>query len=170
MADFAKTLKHFGGQDVLLQGFQEKVNTLKLLKIRDLFLEDKYVEALARVAGILNDLDSSVEIKYAAQVQLETIDFTDIVRSGRPQAELSQRLPSHAKTLQTITAEGPAHFKFTALIKRKAAELEVLVKESLDVFMTLKQQLALRQNPLMVLDLYARRTMLLRDVTRKYNQ
>ncbi|QHN04776.1 DUF4365 domain-containing protein [Granulicella sp. WH15] len=170
MADFAKTLKHLGGQDVLFQEFQEKANTLKLLKIRDLFRDDKYVEARARVAAILNDLDSSVEIKYAAQVQLEVIDFTDIVRSGRPQAELSQRLLSHAKTLQTITAKGPAHFKFAALIKRKAAELEVLVKENSDVFMTLKQQVALGQNPLMVLNLYARRTMLLRDVTRKYNQ
>jgi hypothetical protein len=170
MADFAETLKHLGGQDVLFQDFQQKANTLKLLKIRDLFLENKYSEARARVAGILNDLDSSVEIKYSAQVQLEVIDYTELARSGKPQAELSRLLLIHTKTLQTITAEGPAHFKFAALIKRKAAELEVLVKESSDVFMTLKQQLALGQNPLMILNLYARRTMLFRDVTRKYNQ
>jgi hypothetical protein len=43
-------------------------------------------------------------------------------------------------------------------MKRKAAELEVLAKESSDVYMSLKQQAALGQSPLMILDLHARRT------------
>jgi hypothetical protein len=170
MADFGETLKHFSGQDALLRDFQEKANTLKLQRIRDLFVEDKYSEARTRVATILGDLDSSIETKYFAQVQLESIDYADIVKSSKPQVQLSKSLLAHAKTLQQLTASGPSHLKFAALIKRKAAELEGLVKENSDVSMTLKQQLALGQNPLMILDLYARRTKLLRAVTNKYNQ
>jgi len=170
LGHFADTLKHLDGQDQLLRDFQEKADVLKLHRVRDLFNEGRYSEARLRANAVVNDFDSSVEIKYEAQVQSESSEYAEIAISGKPQSELSKSLLRNAKKLQALVADGPRELKFAALIKRKAAELEILSKESSDVHMSLKQHVAHAYNLLMILDLYARRTSLLRKVSLKYNQ
>jgi hypothetical protein len=78
LGHFADTLKHFTGQDQLLHDFQEKADVGKLHKVADLYRDGYYEEARRRADAVVNDLDSSPEIKYAAQVQSESIEYTEI--------------------------------------------------------------------------------------------
>lgn len=167
---FADNLKHLPDQERLYRAFQEKGDTLKLRKIAELYREKRYEQAKPRAEGILNDLDSSVEAKFWAQIQLEGIDWSETVSSGKPQEELSKVTLRHARALQKLTASGPRYLKFYTLIARHAAEVEVLVHESLGLFMALQQHLQNDGHPMMVLHLYARRAALTQLIVTKYNR
>lgn len=136
---FAENLRHLPDQERLHRAFQEKSDTLKLHKIGELYKDGKYDEAKPRAEGIIDDLDSTVEVQFWAQLQLEGIDFSQTVQAGKPQNELAKATLKHAKTLQKLTASGPKYLKLYSLIARKAAELEVLVHENFSLFMALKQ-------------------------------
>jgi hypothetical protein len=157
-------------QERLHRAFQEKSDTLKLHKIGELYKDGKYDEAKLRAEGIIGDPDSTVEVKFWAQVQLEGIDFSQTVHAGKPQNELAKGTPKHPKALQKLTASGPKYLKFYSLIARQAAELEVLVHENLSLYMALKQHLQHVSNPMLALGIYARRAALTQRIVSKYNQ
>jgi len=163
-------LKHMPDQQALHRAFQEKNDTLKLEKIRVLYREGKLDEARPRAEAVLVDPDSSVEVKFWARIQLQGIDYHECVHAGRPQSELPKILFTHAKELQKLTASGPNYLKFYSLIARHSAELDILVHESLGVFMALHQHVHYGGDPMMVLGLYARRSVLTRRIAAKYNQ
>lgn len=152
------------------RGFQEKNDTLKLHKISELYSAGKYDEATPRAEGIIRDQDSTVEAKFWAQIQLEGIDFSQTVRAGKPQNELSKVTLKHAKALQKLTASGPNYLKFYSLIARQAAELEILVHENFSLYMGLQQHIQHPSNPMMALGLYARRAALAQRIGSKYNR
>ena len=167
---FAENLRHLPDQEKLHRAFQEKNDLLKLYKISDLYNERKYDEAKLRADGIIADPDSTVETKFWAQTQLEGIDFSETVQSGKPQSELPKVTLKHAKALQKLTASGPKYLKFHSLIARHAAELEILVHENLGLFMALQQHAQNAGHPMMVLGLYARRAALAQRIVSKYNR
>ncbi len=152
------------------RAFQEKNDTLKLHKIGELYKDGKYDEAKPRAEGIIGDVDSTVEVKFWAQLQLEGIDFSETVQAGKPQNELAKVTLKHAKALRKLTALGPKHFKFYSLIARQAAELEILVHENFSLYMALQSHLRNAGNPMMALGLYARRAALTQRIVSKYNQ
>jgi hypothetical protein len=114
---FAESLTH---QERLYRAFQEKNGTLKLRKINELFEQKKLDQARPRAEGVLADPDSTVEIKFWAQIQLEAIDWVETAHSGKPQNELPKVQLAHAKALQKLTNSGPKYLKFYSLIARQA--------------------------------------------------
>ncbi len=167
---FAESLKHMPNQAALHRSFQEKNDTLKLQKISELFRQGKFSDARPRAQSIRDDLDSTTEVKFWAEIQLQSIDYRETVHAGKPQGELPKLLLMHAKTLQKLTRSGPKHLKFYSLIARHAAELEVLVQQNSGLFMALHQHLEQRGNPMMAIDLYTRRVGLTKRITSKYNR
>jgi len=167
---FAENLRTLPDQGKLYRAFQEKNDLLKLYKISDLYNERKYEEARLRADGIITDPNSTVESKFWAQTQLEGIDFSETVRTGKPQSELPQVTLKHSKALQRLTVSGPKYLKFYSLIARHAAELEILVHENLGLFMALQQHARNAGSPMMALGLYARRAALTQRIVTKYNR
>jgi hypothetical protein len=167
---FAQSLAHLPDQEASYRAFLEKAATLKLQKILSLYNERLFDQARTRVEALLADPDSTIEIKFWGHVQLEGIEFTETVHSGKPQVELPQLKLAHAKSLQKLTASGPNYLKFYALIARKAAELEVLTHEYFSLFMTLQLHLQTYGNPMMAIGLIARRSVVTGRIVSKYNQ
>jgi hypothetical protein len=167
---FAENLRHLPDQERLHRAFQEKSDTLKLHKIGELYKDRKYGEAKPRAEGIIGDMDSTIEVKFWAQLQLEGIDFSQTVHAGKPQNELAKGTLKHAKALQKLTASGPKYLKFYSLIARQGAELEILVHENFSLYMALKQHLQHASNPMLALGIYARRAALTQRIVSKYNQ
>lgn len=167
---FAESLNHLPNQEALHRAFQEKNDTLKLTRIRELYQQGKLDEARPRAKAILDDLDSTIEVKFWADIQLQAIDYRETLHAGKPQNELPKVYLAHAKTLQKLTARGPKHLKFYSLIVRQAAELDVMVHENSGLFLALQQHLQHSGNPMMALDLYGRKTDLTRRIVSKYNR
>ena len=167
---FAESLKHMPDQEALHRAFQEKNDTLKLHKIRDLYRERKLDQARSRAEAVLTDPDSTIEIKFWARIQMQSIDYTETLQAGKPQSELPKVFLAHAKALQKLTASGPNYLKFYSLIARNAAELDILVHENFGLSMALHQHLHHGGDPMMVLGFYARRSVLTRRIVSKYNR
>jgi hypothetical protein len=167
---FAESIRHLPNQEALHRAFQEKNDALKLQKIHELYQERKLDEARPRAMAILADPDSTIEIKFWAQIQLEGIEYTETVHAGKPQSELPKLILVSAMALQKLTASGPKYLKFYSLIARHAAELEILVQENLSLFMALHQHLEHGGHPMMALGLYARRSAVTKRIVSKYNQ
>jgi hypothetical protein len=167
---FAESLSHLPDQEALHRAFQEKNDSLKLQRIFTSFHQKKLDEARTRAEAVLIDPDSTIEIKFWAQMSLQSIDYTQTVQSGKPQSELSKLVVAHAKSLQKLTARGPKYLKFYSLVARQAAELEVLTHEDFTLFMALSAHLQRYGNPMMALGLIARRTAITRRIASKYNQ
>ena len=167
---FAESLNHFSDQEGLARAFQEKNDALKLRKIADLYKNQQFEEAKARAHVVLVDPDSSVEMKFWAQIQMRSVDYHEILHGGKPQNELAKAALKHAKALQSLTRLGPRYLKFYSLITRQAAELEILADENSSLFMALHQHLERGGDPMLVLGLYARRSALARLITVKYNR
>ncbi len=167
---FAESLRHLPEQESLARAFQEKNDTLKLTKIRELYNRKQFVEARSRAEVVVVDPDSSVEVKFWAEIQLRSIDYHEILHAGKPQNELPKAMLKYAKALQALTRSGPRHLKFYSLITRHAAELEILAHENSSLFMALHLHLERGGDPIMALALYARRSVLARQIATKYNR
>jgi Domain of unknown function (DUF4365) len=169
-SDFAESLTHFPDQEATYSAFQNKTDTLKIQRIVTLFHDKKYHEARIRADAVLIDPDSAIEVKFWAQMTLQSIDYAEILHAGKPQKELSGSVLLHAVKLQKVTKAGPKYLKFYSLITRRAAELEVLAHSEFTVFMALRAHIENRGNPMLALGLYARRSVLTRKILFKYNQ
>jgi hypothetical protein len=167
---FAENLSHFPDQEKLHRDFQERNDVLKLHRISKMYKERKYDEARPRAEAIIADRDSTVETKFWAQTQLEGIDFSETVQSGKPQNELPKVALKHAKALRKLTASGPKYLKFYSLIARHAAELEILVQENYSLHLALQQHTQNAGHPMMALRLYAERVELTQLIVSKYNR
>jgi hypothetical protein len=167
---FAESLNHLPNQEALHRAFQEKNDTLKLVRIRELYQQGKLDDARPRAKAILDDLDSVIEVKFWAEIQLQAIDYRETLHAGKPQSELPKVILAHAKTLQKLTARGPRHLKFYSLIARQAAELDVMVQENSSLFLALHQHLQHSGNPMIALDVYVRKADLTRRIVLKYNR
>jgi hypothetical protein len=167
---FADSLTRLPRQEELFDRFQKSVDTLKLRRAAALFTEKKYDEARPRAHALVTDPDSTTEIKFWAQLQLEGIDCVKTIHSGAPQSTLSETILKHAQALQGITASGPRYLKFYSLVKRKAGELLCLAQESFTLFVARQQHLEAHGNPFLALDLYTKRTIVTSQIIRKYNQ
>ena len=167
---FAESLAHLPNQEALHRAFQEKNDSLKLQRIFELFHQKKFMDARSRAETVLLDPDSTIEVKFWAQMTIRSINYTETLHAGRPQTELQQVILTNAKFLQELTANGPKYLKFYSLVDRKAAELNVLTHRDLTLFMALKAHLQRYGNPLLALGLLARRTDLTRQIVSKYNQ
>jgi len=167
---FAESLHHLPDQQRLACAFQEKNDVLKLKRIREFCRQQQFGEARSRAEIVIADPDSTVEVKFWAQIQLQGLDYHETLHAGKPQIELPRLVLRHAKALQRLTRSGPNYLKFHALIARHAAELEVMAHASGSLFMALRQHLETGGNPMMVLGLYARRADLTRQIVTKYNR
>ncbi len=170
LSSFTDSLRHFPDQEATYRAFQEKRDSLKLQKTIDLFHAKKFPEAKTHAEALLLDPDSAVEIKFWAEMTLQSIDFGEILHAGKPQIELSKSVLYHAKRLQKLTRRGPNYLKFYSLISRVAAELEVLTHEDLTLYMGLQAQLHRNSNPLLAVGLYAQRAAFGKRLLAKYNQ
>lgn len=167
---FAESVKYLPHQEALYRAFQEKGDVLKLQKLVELYQHKKFDEIVPRAHAILRDPDSTVEVKFWAEMQLFAVQHTQWVHAGKPQVLLPKIDLAHTKRLQQLTAKGPKHLKFHALIARQAAEMEVLVYQNYGLFLALKQHNQASGNPMMVLGIYARRSALTRRIVAKYNR
>lgn len=166
---FAELLRHMPDQQGLYRAFQEKHDTLKLRKVHELYRENKFDQARLRAELVSRDPDSAVETKFSAELQLLAIDHRETLHAGKPQSDLAKIQLAHARTLQKLTASGPRYLKFYSLIARHAAELHILGHGNFGLFMAQYQQLQ-GGDPMMVLRLYARRSVLTKRIVSKYNQ
>lgn len=168
--EFVESLRHFSNQETLFQSFQEKADTLRLRRVVQLYKQNNLKDARPRAQAIVNDPDSSTEVKFWAEIQLEAIDYRETVHSGKPQSELPKLALSHAQELQRLTTSGPKYLKFFALIAKHAAELEALIYENSSLHMAQQQHVLKHGNPMLALGLYARRAALTKRIILKYNQ
>ncbi len=167
---FAESLQHLPDQEALYRAFQEKNDVVKLKKLAELYQQKKFHEVLPRAQAILSDPDSTVEVKFWAEMQLYAVEHVQAVHAGKPQGVLPEIDLAHARRLQQLTVNGPKHLKFHALIARQAAELRILVHQNYGLFLALQQHSLANGNPMMVLGIYARRSVLTRRISTKYNQ
>jgi hypothetical protein len=163
-------LQHLPDQEALYRAFQEKNDVLKLKKLVELYQQKKFDEVRPRADAILSDPDSAVEVKFWAEMQLYAVEHVQAVHAGKPQGVLPEIDLAHAKRLQRLTVNGPKHLKFHALIARQAAELEILVHQNYGLLLALQQHSQANGNPMMMLGIYARRSVLTRRIVTKYNQ
>lgn len=170
LRSFAESLKCLPDQEALYRAFQEKGDVLKLQRLVELYQDKKFDEIIPRAHAILSDPDSTVEVKFWAEMQLFVVKHWQWVHAGKPQVLLPEIDLAHAKRLQQLTAKGPRHLKFHALIARQAAEMEVLVHQNYGLFLALQQHNQTSGNPMMVLGIYARRSALTRRIVAKYNR
>lgn len=167
---FAESLQHLPDQQAMYRAFQEKNDVLKLKKLVELYQQRKFDLVRPRADAILNDPDSTVEVKFWAEMQLYAVEHVQAVHAGKPQGVLPEMDLAHAKRLQQLTVNGPSHLKFHALIARQAAELEILVHQNYGLFLALQQHSQANGNPMIMLGIYARRSVLTRRILTKYNQ
>lgn len=167
---FAKMLDHLPDQQQLYQAFQEKSDTLKLRRIRDLYKDGLLDQARPRANTIVADPDSSLEIKFWALILLHSIDYKEARDSGKPPSELPKVTLKHAEALQELTASGPNYLKFYSLIVRRAAELDILSHEAFGFFMAVHQHLQHGGDLAIASPLYARLLAHTRQIISKYNQ
>jgi Domain of unknown function (DUF4365) len=170
LVSFADSLKHLPDQEQLSREFQEKNDTLKLLRVVRRHREDKFDEARIRAQSIFHDPDSSVEMRFWAVVHLRGIEYSATVHSGSPQSQLSQVSLAHAKLICKLTSSGPKYLKFYGLVQKKAAELDILAYENSSLYMLQKAHAQRGGDPMIVLDTYTRRSVLAKSITSKYNQ
>ncbi len=168
--EFAESLRHFPNQEILYRSFQEKAATLRLQRVVELYKQNELYEARVRAQAIIGDPDSPIESKFWAQIQLEAIEYKEVLHAGRPENELSRVSLAHARALQKLTLSGPKYLKFFSLIAKHAAELEILAYQNSSLFMAQQQHLLQQGNPMMALGLYARRAALTKHLVLKYNQ
>jgi hypothetical protein len=169
-ADFAESLKYSGDPSRILASMQDKGDVLRLQKIADLFHGGKLPEARQRTNVLLSDPDASVQTKFWASIQMYSIDFKELVVSGRPQELMAKYHLNHANSLGKITAHGPKPFKFYSIVTKRAAELEDLTSENFRLGLLQKAHSGKGGNPMLLLNTYARRAWLARAINKKYNQ
>jgi hypothetical protein len=169
-ADFAESLKYSGDPSRILAAIQDKGDLLRLEKIANLFHNGKFQEARQRTTVLLNDPDASVQTKFWASIQTYSIDFRETVASGRPQELIAKYHLDHANSLMKITAGGPKPFKFYAIVDKRAAELESLTYENFGLGLLLRAHTRGGGDPMLVLNIYARRAWLAMAINKKYNQ
>ena len=169
VGDFVDTIRRHGNPEAVAQELRNKLNAMKLQKVRDLRREGHYSEALKEVRTIFGNDEASIERKFSAILQEGDIQWTEGVIHQNPQSELAKLRLETAKRLQRLIRKGPAHLKFYALITRKAAELEVLTFRDFGLYMNWKAQVG-RGDPTIALTVYADLVHSARLVTRKYNQ
>ena len=133
--DFLALIEGQVDKDKLSQELKNKSDALKLDQVRYLFNARRYGEARIRVEKIINDLDASVESRFAAWNFLEKIEWLEIARTGVSQSDLPQLRLAVSLQLQRLTKNGLPYLKFYALIVRKAAELDALVHQDLGLLM-----------------------------------
>jgi len=170
VSSFAESLKYQPGEDKLREEFQLKSDVLALRKIQELLVARQYSEARTRARVATSNPDSSIENRFWAEMNIGNIDWGEAVNKNRPQAELPQIYLTNAKALQALTKSGPPHLKFFALICRKAAELDKLVRDNWGLTILLHQHLSRAGNPLMAPSVYAAHVVSTQRVIAKYNQ
>ncbi len=129
-SSFAESLQYQPGEGKLREEFQRKNDILKLRRVQELLVAKHYPEARSRARVVVSDPDSSIENRFWAEEKIGTIDWAEAVTRNAPQADLPSIWLSSAQKLQVLTKKGPPHLKFSALIARKAAELDRLVIEN----------------------------------------
>jgi Domain of unknown function (DUF4365) len=129
LTDFAKGTRH-SDKEHLIEGLQDKADYLRLQKARDLSIEGDFATAKTQTEKILQNPDSSVQMKYSAILEEERTDFLSARASSAPQSTTSEIHLRTGKRLQKLTRHGPAALKLFALIARKAGELDVLTFRS----------------------------------------
>lgn len=169
-AEFAESLKYSGDPLRILAAMQDKGDVLRLQKIANLFHEGKLLEARQRTTVLLADPDASVQTKFWASIEMYSIDFREIFASNKPQELIAKSHLDHANSLIKITAHGPKPFKFYSIVNKRAAELEGLTYENFRLGLLQKAHLRRGGNPMLVLNIYARRAWLSMAINKKYNQ
>ena len=169
IGDFADTIRKHGNLQAVFQSFKDKLDAMKLQEAHKLFQEKRYIEAKQKVKAILEDKESSVEMKFSAIFQEGDIRWVEGVTQRSPQSELTKLRLETAKSLQLLARKGPAALKFYGLIARKAAELEVLTFRDFGLYMNWKTQTQ-RGDPVIALAVYIELVQSARLVARKYNQ
>ena len=170
LSSFAESLKHQPGEDKLREEFQLRNDALKLRRVQELLVARQYAEARNRARVVTFDPDSSLESRFWAEVSIGRIDWGQAVTDNRPQAELPTIYLTNAKALQALTKSGPGKLKFFALICRKAAELDKLVRDNWGLTILLNQHLGPAGNSLMAVGVYAAHAISTQRVIAKYNQ
>jgi len=170
LSSFAESLRYQPGESTLREGFQLKSDVLMLRKIHELLVGRQYSEARTRARVVTSNPDSSIENRFWAEMNIGTIDWGEAVSKNRPQAELPLIYLRNAKTLQALSKSGPSHLKFFALICRKSAELDKLVRDNWGLTILLHQHLGRAGNALMAPSVYAAHVISTQRVIAKYNQ
>jgi hypothetical protein len=167
---FLKVIKDQVDENKLIANFREKSDALKLSQIQQLYRQHKFGEALARISKIENDPDCSVANRFWAILEKERIEHRVAAESGStPQGALPDIHIRCARELQQLTKTGPTALKFSALILRKASELDQLTHQAVGLAMNYRNLVA-NHSPYWAFHAHIERLGLERKVWRKFNQ
>jgi hypothetical protein len=157
-------------EDTIIRELRHKSDALRLSQTQELYSSRKFGEATSRLDKILADNDSSVENRFWALLEKERIDYRVSAESGKvPQGALPEINLKYAKELQRLVASGPPALKFSALIFRKASELDLLAHQAFGLTMNYRAHVA-HKSGYWALQAYVERLALERRVRKKFNQ
>jgi hypothetical protein len=156
-------------REQLIAGIQDKVDSLRLMEVRELSNRGNLDEATVKVEILAENRQSSVRMRFSAILEKERIDFMVAHKLHAPQNAPSAIHLSTAKRLQKLTKKGPSPLKFFALIARMASELGVLTFQDLGLYMNLKSHVH-SGDPATALHLAVESLRSTNRIVHKYNQ
>jgi hypothetical protein len=170
ITDFANSVE-VEDRETAIQGLQDRTDFLRIRTIHDEVSEGDLEESKDRLEAVISNQHSSVEIKVAAVLEEERIEFMAAHRSETPQSAISQIRLQIGKRFQLLTKDGPPALKFFALLARKAGELDVLTFQDFGLFMNWMGHVKSDEgNPFIALHLAMERLKSTGRIIRKYNQ
>jgi len=168
-AQFVDVITDQGEGERCIRDFQNRIDALRLGNVDALFRQGSLQKAAELVHQILQSNESSIESKFAAELQDERIRIRQYRTSGLPQTEFHRICLDTGLRLRALTKNGPPALKLFSLIAVKAGELDVLTFRDVGLFMNWKVHVE-RSDPPMALGSYIELARSSRLITRKYNQ
>jgi uncharacterized protein DUF4365 len=169
VSDLAKIFDQ-NNQAELIRKFQDRIDYLKLQEIHVLAApQGKFDEAREKVERLIANGESSIETRFSAILAAERIDLIASHKDGAPQITASQIQLRTSERLQRLTKNGPPALKFYALIARKAAELDELVRRDFGLYMNWVSHVR-EGDPAIAVQLSVARLQSTHLLVKKYNQ
>jgi hypothetical protein len=127
-------------KDEVISDLHERAYGLEMQVAHELFQAGDFHAAKHRVRNILSATDIPVHLRVSAVLQLENIEWSELIQSEEPQIKAAVRKAVTGQELWDITKNGPKYLKLFALIAKTAGDLGLLIHQRHGLSMSLKVQ------------------------------
>ncbi|MEW6211056.1 MAG: DUF4365 domain-containing protein [Acidobacteriota bacterium] len=138
VTDFVGLVKDHLDEDAITRTFKDKIDAIKLMKAQEQMLSGFLDDAKNTMQKVIDDDESSIEMKFWAYLWFERAEKIRLVRANAHMETWPKLKLSVSRQLQELTKKGPSHLKFFALIARKAAELDLIVHKDWGLYLNWK--------------------------------
>jgi hypothetical protein len=125
---------------VVRRDFQNKIDIIKINEIHSFILSNNLVSAYKEIEKIIDNPQTTINTKFAAYVEIESIAGHRIKRHETTDKEYRETRLSVAGRLKSLTQKGPLQLKYFAALLYKTAQLFDLTKHDYSLFVASKVQ------------------------------